>query len=370
MCCGGVRRRRSRAAAPRILEIGGGTGRHLVPPARHFAVETGGKYFWVSRVWRELVRDRTRSFNFNVHLDTSRPDRHATRTSVPPPPRPTPRAAPPADRLSQDDSEGGMKDILGFARARREHRPIVMVTAYDAAMARIVTASEVDAILVGDSAAMVVHGLPSTIHATVDMMVLHTAAVRRGAPEVVVIADLPFLAVRRGRAAALDAAGALLQAGATAVKVEGVAGHEDELVHLVGSGIPVMGHLGLTPQSVNQLGGYRLQGKSAATAARLLADARRLEELGTFALVLECIPAALAVEVTMALGIPTIGIGAGAGTSGQILVLTDLLGLDPEFRPRFVRCYLDGHGAVLAAVNAFARDVRAARFPAALEVPA
>lgn len=263
-----------------------------------------------------------------------------------------------------------MKDILGFARARREPRPLVMVTCYDAAMARIVAASEVDAILVGDSVAMVVHGLSSTLHATVEMMVAHTAAVRRGAPEIVIVADLPFLAVRRGRAAALEAAGALLRAGATAVKLEGVKGHEDEIAHLVGSGIPVMGHLGLLPQAVHQLGGYRVQGRTAAAAEKLRAEARTLEELGVFALVLEYIPAALAAEVTAALGIATIGIGAGAGTSGQVLVLTDVLGLDPTFRPRFARSYLDGHGAVLAAVNAFARDVRAARFPAALEVPA
>jgi len=130
----------------------------------------------------------------------------------------------------------------------------------------------------------------------------------------------------------------------------------------------VMGHLGLTPQSVNQLGGYRLQGRSADDAARLRTDAHRLEELGAFALVLECVPAGLAADVTAELSVPTIGIGAGAETSGQVLVLTDLLGLDAEFRPRFARRYLDGHGAVLEAVNNYARDVRAARFPARAEV--
>ncbi len=261
-----------------------------------------------------------------------------------------------------------MKSILDFRRARQDARPIVMVTAYDAPMARIVAASEADVILVGDSAAMVVHGLPSTVHATLEMMALHTAAVRRGAPDLLVVADLPFLAHRRGREEAVRAAGTLIQAGANAVKLEGLTGHEDVIMHLVGSGIPVMGHLGLTPQSVNQLGGYRLQGRSADEAARLRADARRLEELGAFALVLECVPAGLAAEVTAALSIPTIGIGAGAETSGQVLVLTDLLGLDAEFRPRFARRYLDGHGAVLEAVNNYARDVRAARFPARAEV--
>ncbi|HWA25736.1 MAG TPA: 3-methyl-2-oxobutanoate hydroxymethyltransferase [Lacunisphaera sp.] len=261
-----------------------------------------------------------------------------------------------------------MKSILDFARAHREAQPIVMVTAYDATMARIVAASQTDAIQVGDSAAMVVHGLPSTVHATLEMMVLHTAAVRRGAPDMVVVADMPFLTYRRGSAEAVRAAGTLLQAGATAVKLEGVRGHEDVVEHLVGSGIPVMGHLGLTPQSVNQLGGHRLQGKSETEAARLRTDASRLEALGAFALVLECVPAALAADVTRNRAIPTIGIGAGAGTSGQILVLNDLLGLDATFRPKFSRRYCDGHAEVLGALNDYARDVREARFPARTEV--
>ena len=261
-----------------------------------------------------------------------------------------------------------MKNILDFARAHRENRPIVMVTAYDAALAKSVAQSTVDAILVGDSVAMVVHGLPSTIHATLDMMVLHTAAVRRGAPDRVVISDMPFMTFRRGPAEAVRAAGALMQAGATAVKLEGVSGHEDVVAHLIGSGIPVMGHLGLMPQSVHQLGGYRLQGRSASEAAQLRAEAARLAELGAFALVLECIPAALAADITRDLSIPTIGIGAGGGCAGQILVSNDLLGLDAGFRPKFSRCYLDGHGMILAALNDYARDVRSASFPAPAEV--
>ncbi|HYC71759.1 MAG TPA: 3-methyl-2-oxobutanoate hydroxymethyltransferase [Opitutaceae bacterium] len=261
-----------------------------------------------------------------------------------------------------------MKSILEFSRARQELRPIVMVTAYDAPMARIVAASDADAILVGDSAAMVVHGLPSTIHATLDMMCLHTAAVRRGAPQIVLVADLPFGTFRRGKHAAVEAAAALMQAGATAVKLEGVEGHEDVVAHLVGSGIPVMGHLGLTPQAINQLGGYRVQGRSAPEAERLRADARLLAELGAFAIVLECVPEALAASITTDLAVPTIGIGAGPATSGQILVLTDLLGLDASFQPRFARRYLDGHAVVRDALNAYARDVREARFPAREEV--
>lgn len=263
-----------------------------------------------------------------------------------------------------------MKNILDFARAKRAERPIVIIAAYDALMARLLAGSEIDAILVGDSAAMIVHGFPSTVHATVEMMVTHTAAVRRGAPRGVVIADMPFLSVRRGCDEAVRAAGALMQAGATAVKIEGVAGHEDVIRHLVESGIPVMGHLGLTPQSVHQLGGHRMQGREPAVAARMEAEARTLERLGAFAIVLECVPAELAAAITQAASVPTIGIGAGPLTDGQVLVWSDLLGMDADFRPAFVRSYLDGHAIALAAVNAFAKEVRAARFPAPAEVPA
>ena len=261
-----------------------------------------------------------------------------------------------------------MNSIADFARARRELHPIVMLAAYDALMARLIAATEADAILVGDSVAMVAHGFPSTVHATLEIMVAHVAAVRRGAPDLFVVADLPFLSVRRGLGAATDAAGALLQAGANAVKLEGAAGHEDAIAHLIGSGIPVMGHLGLTPQSVNQLGGYRVQGRAPADAGRIRREAQTLEELGAFAVVLECVPEALATEITAERAIPTIGIGAGAGTAGQVLVLSDLLGLDPQFRPRFARRYAEGHALVRDAVNRFAREVRAAQFPAREEV--
>ncbi|MBL9213244.1 MAG: 3-methyl-2-oxobutanoate hydroxymethyltransferase [Opitutaceae bacterium] len=261
-----------------------------------------------------------------------------------------------------------MKTIIDFLRAKREQHPIAMIAAYDALMARIVAESQADAILVGDSAAMVVHGFPSTLHATVEMMALHVAAVRRGAPDLMIVADMPFLSVRRGRSAAADAAGELMRSGATAVKVEGVAGHEDVIEHLVGSGIPVMGHLGLTPQSVHQLGGYRLQGREAAEAERLRREAGRLEDLGAFAFVLECVPEALAGVISAERSIPSIGIGAGSGTDGQVLVLSDLLGLDARFQPRFARRYLEGHGLVRTAIDQFVSDVRAAEFPARAEV--
>jgi 3-methyl-2-oxobutanoate hydroxymethyltransferase len=260
-----------------------------------------------------------------------------------------------------------MKNVLEFAAAKAAGRRISMVTCYDASFARVLETSAVDSLLVGDSAAMVMHGYGDTLAATVELMALHTAAVRRGAPSHFLVADLPFLSFRKGVPAALDAVAELMRAGANAVKLEGVAGHEDVITAIAGSGVPVMGHLGLTPQSVHALAGFRVQGRSGEDAARILAEARRLEELGCFALVLECVPSPLASQVTQALGIPTIGIGAGAGCDGQVLVLQDLLGLSGDFRPRFVRRYLDGAALVGDAIERFDRDVKQGAFPAPAE---
>lgn len=257
--------------------------------------------------------------------------------------------------------------ILDFASARAAQRPLVMVTAYDAWSARLLADQPVDALLVGDSAMMVVHGERDTLGATTEIMALHTRAVARGAPEKLIVADLPFLAVRKGCAHALDSAAALLRAGAHAVKAEGVRGHADVIAHLVESGIPVMGHLGLTPQSVHTLGGYRVQARSAAAADRLREDAQTLVAVGAFAVVLECVPAKLARELTTALPVPTIGIGAGAGCSGQILVLHDLLGFNPGFSPRFVRRFADGAQLLRSGVSRYAAAVRAGKFPAPRE---
>jgi 3-methyl-2-oxobutanoate hydroxymethyltransferase len=198
-------------------------------------------------------------------------------------------------------------------------------------------------------------------------MALHTAAVRRGAPTLFLIGDLPFLSFRKGVPAALDAAAALMRAGAQSVKLEGVTGHEDVIEALVGSGIPVMGHLGLTPQSVNALSGFRVQGRREDDAMRIVEDARRLEALGCFSIVLECVPSALGARITQALTIPTIGVGAGIHCDGQVLVLQDLLGLTGGHRPKFVRTYLDGNAAVRDAIDRFDRDVKQGDFPAAVE---
>ena len=260
-----------------------------------------------------------------------------------------------------------MKNLLEFAAAKAAGRRISMVTCYDACLAAVLEASAVDCLLVGDSAAMVMHGHPDTLAATVELMALHTAAVRRGAPTRFLIADLPFLSFRKGVPAALDAVAALMRAGANAVKLEGVAGHEDVITAIAGSGVPVMGHLGLTPQSVHALAGFRVQGRTDEDAAQILADARLLESLGCFALVLECVPSPLATQVTQALGIPTIGIGAGAGCDGQVLVLQDLLGLTAGFRPRFLRRYADGFSLFRDAVDRFDRDVKQGAFPGPAE---
>ncbi len=260
-----------------------------------------------------------------------------------------------------------MKSILEFAAAKAAGRKISMTTCYDATFARALEASAVDCLLVGDSAAMVMHGFPDTLAATVEMMAWHTAAVRRGAPTRFLIGDMPFLSFRKGVPAALDAAAALMRAGAQAVKLEGVTGHEDVITALVGSGVPVMGHLGLTPQSVHALAGFRVQGRTDDTAARILADAKRCEELGCFGLVLECVPAPLAAQITKSLRMPTIGVGAGPDCDGQVLVLQDLLGLNSGFRPKFLRTYLDGMALVRDAVDRFDRDIKQGGFPGPAE---
>jgi 3-methyl-2-oxobutanoate hydroxymethyltransferase len=246
-----------------------------------------------------------------------------------------------------------------------------MVTCYDYTFARLLSASSVDAILVGDSALMVIYGHANTISASVELMRIHTDAVARGVqagPESkFIVADMPFLSYRKGVPAGLDAAQMLLSAGARAVKLEGVDGHEDVIERLVESGIPVMGHLGLQPQSVHAYGGFRVQGRSGAAAAEIGRQARTLEQLGAFAIVLECIPGELGSEITNSLHIPTIGIGAGAGCDGQILVLQDLLGMNLDFHPKFARPFLDGSHHVLDALADYDRAVKAGTFPRAEE---
>lgn len=240
---------------------------------------------------------------------------------------------------------------------------LTMVTCYDAWSARLLESSPVDFILVGDSAAMVMHGFKDTIPATVEMIAAHVAAVRRGAPSKFVIADLPFLAFRGDLNSNIRAVQTLMQAGANAVKLESSDGNLPFVRHLVESGVPVMGHIGLTPQFVNAFGGFKVQGRDVEAGRKILADARALEEAGCFSVVLECIPQTLAAEITGSLKVPTIGIGAGAMCDGQVLVLHDLLGLSGDFKPKFVRRYLEGGELMADAVKRFCRDVREGQFP-------
>jgi len=260
-----------------------------------------------------------------------------------------------------------MPSVSDFANAKISGKKLVMVTAYDTWSAKLLADTPVDSLLVGDSAMMVMHGERDTLGATTELMAMHTRAVVRGAPGKFIVADMPFLATRKGLAHAVDTAAALLRAGAHAVKVEGIRGQADIIQHLVESGIPVMGHLGLTPQSVHTLGGYKVQARDVEAATQLLDEAAALEAVGAFAIVLECVPAKLARQVTGQLSIPTIGIGAGVGCDGQVLVLHDLLGMDPDFKPRFVRRFGNGAKLVQSGVTAYAKAVKAGKFPTSRE---
>jgi 3-methyl-2-oxobutanoate hydroxymethyltransferase len=241
---------------------------------------------------------------------------------------------------------------------------IVMVTAYDHPSARLASESGVDLILVGDSAGNNVLGYETTVPVTMDEATMLTAAVARAKPRALVIGDMPFGSFQASDAEAVANAARLVKAGADAVKLEGAGPMLPRVHAIVGAGIPVMGHLGLTPQSATMLGGMKAQGRTSSAAIKLLADARELEEAGCFSLVLEAVPARIAAHVTAALSIPTIGIGAGAGCDGQVLVWHDLLGVNEGPAPRFVKRYADLAGETRRGLQAFAADVRSGAYPA------
>lgn len=257
--------------------------------------------------------------------------------------------------------------ILELREAKREGRKLTMVTCYDYWSAKLLNESGIDLLLVGDSAAMVMHGFDDTIPATVDLLVPHVSAVRRGAPKKFIVADLPFLAYRGSLSESVESVRRLMQAGAHAVKLEGFDGNAEFVRHLTDSGVPVMGHVGLTPQFVNAFGGFRIQGRGEDQRRKVITDAKGLEAAGCFSVVLECIPGDLAGEITDQLQIPTIGIGAGATCDGQVLVLQDLLGLNVGFKPKFVRPYLNGAEIIKASLETFREDVLAGRFPSEKE---
>jgi 3-methyl-2-oxobutanoate hydroxymethyltransferase len=265
--------------------------------------------------------------------------------------------------MSADARPLTVPDLLTM---KAEGRRIVMLTCYDAAFARLLEQAGVDVLLVGDSLNQVLAGQETTLSATLDQMIYHGASVRRGARRALVFVDLPFLTYQISVPEAIRNAGRVLQeSGAHGVKLEGGRPMAETVRALVDRGIPVLGHLGLTPQSVHALGGYRVQGRDEPTADRLTADAMALEAAGACGIVLELLPAPLAERISAALTIPTIGIGAGPGCDGQVLVLHDMLGLNEGFNPKFLRRYAELGEAVRGAVRSYAADVRDGRYPSA-----
>ena len=251
-----------------------------------------------------------------------------------------------------------------FRKKSGEADPISMLTCYDYSSARVLRETPIEAFLVGDSLAMTVYGHPTTLPATVDMMARHAEAVRRGlGPDRALVVDLPFLAHRGSLDRVMESVRELMVAGADAVKIEGIAGHDQTLRHIIQSGVPVMGHLGLMPQSVHLHGGYRVQGKTAEAARTLIEQARQVEDCGCFALVVECVPTELAAQITRELSIPVIGIGAGREVDGQVLVMQDALGMNLDFAPRFVRRFANTEQLWHGAAQEFCDAVRQGRFP-------
>ena len=254
--------------------------------------------------------------------------------------------------------------IHTLAKMKSAGEKIGMITAYDASFARLLDQAGADVLLVGDSLGMVVQGNDSTLPVTLEQMIYHTRAVKRGTQRAHVVGDLPFGSYQASADDAVKNAGRLVaEGGAESVKLEGGADFADVVRRIVRAGIPVMGHIGLTPQSVHKMGGYVVQGKDDVKARALMADALALEEAGCYALVLEGIPTELATQITARLGIPTIGIGAGVHCDGQVLVCYDLLGLNRDFAPKFVKRFADLAGTIEGATKAYLGEVRAGTFP-------
>ncbi len=244
-------------------------------------------------------------------------------------------------------------------QSAKGQRKLAVVTAYDYTAARIVDAAGADAILVGDSLGMVIQGHATSLPVTLNQMLYHTRCVLKGVRRSLVIADLPFLSYQSSNRQAVESAGQFLKAGAAAVKIEGGERMAERISACVRADIPVMGHVGLTPQSVQKLGGFKVQ----RNLEQILSDAQRVEQAGAFALVIESVPAEIGERVTKAVGIPTIGIGAGPACDGQVLVFHDLLGLFPDFRPKFAKAYAELGQLATTAVESFCKDVRQGQFP-------
>ena len=260
-------------------------------------------------------------------------------------------------------SETSPVNVPALVAAKGRER-IAMLTAYDAPSAALLDAAGIDVLLVGDSVEMTVYGEASTLSATMDSMVRHARAVARASHRALVVGDMPFLSYQADEGEAVRNAGRFLsQAGCAAVKVEGGRRVLPSIEAILAADIPVMGHVGLTPQSYRKLGGYRVQGREAGSAREILEDAKALAAAGCFAIVLECVPDTLAAEITRAIPVPTIGIGAGAACDGQVLVFHDVMGLTPSLKPKFVRRYADLAATIREAARAYARDVRTGDYP-------
>lgn len=256
-------------------------------------------------------------------------------------------------------------NILQLKQSKNKNKKVLMITCYDYTAAKIIEETDIDGVLVGDSVAMVMHGYNSTINATLEMMVMHTEAVARGMTTKFIVADLPFLSYRQSLKNTMKAVKKLMQAGAHAVKLEGATGNTETISYIVDSGVPVMGHIGLTPQFIHELGGFKLQGKTEEKANILIEQAKMLEKAGCCAIVLECIPALLAQTITNSVNIPTIGVGAGPYTSGQIIVQQDILGLlNNHHHPKFLKTYLNGFSLHKEAINNFVKEVHSDLYPA------
>ena len=257
-----------------------------------------------------------------------------------------------------------MKTTTDFIRMKKEKEPIVMITAYDYPSAKIVEKANVDMILVGDSLGNVVLGYESTIDVTLDDMIVHTRAVRRGAKNTFIVTDMPFMTYHTSISETLSNAKRLVQnGGAHALKLEGAGDVVEHIYKLTQAGVPVVGHLGLTPQSVGVLGGYKVQGKDAKSAQKLIEDAKQIEAAGAFALVLECVPEQVAAIISEQLAIPTIGIGAGVKTDGQVLVYHDLIGYGEHRVPKFVKQYCQISNTIESAVSQYVTEVKKCAFP-------
>ncbi len=251
-----------------------------------------------------------------------------------------------------------------LAQMKREGAKITMLTSYDVTFARLSDAAGIDMLLVGDSLGMVVKGEANTLGVSIEQMAYHTAAVARGVKRAHVVGDMPFMSYQASAEQAMHNAALLLRAGASSVKLEGGEAIAATVARMVEAGIPVMGHVGLQPQSVHAMGGFVVQGREPTSRRRIIDDAQALERAGAYAVVLEGIPADLAAEITGTLGIPTIGIGAGPACDGQVLVVYDLLGLNPDFSPKFVRKFVDGAQVFVDAFSAYAAAVQGGSFPA------